>query len=420
VFHLKEESGGFTIIDSGGGRQTNNLRLIDKKGNEWTLRSVDKDVEKSIIQFFRNTMVETLVQDLQSALHPYAALTIPPLAEAVGVTVAGPRIFFIPEDSAFGEYRSIFANTVCFLEEREPTIDNSEAKSSKTVMDNVVEKPEHRLLQEAILKARLLDILIADWDRHEDQWRWGKKDSSGKTYYYPIPRDRDYAYFQSDGLFLKFASLTVLPFMRGFTKQSNQLKQLNAKVYNIDIHWLNELSANDWRAAIKLFQKQITDSVIETAVKKLPPEIYPLGGSKLISKLKSRRDGLMEHAMRYYRFLAAHPMVRGTDENELVSIAADGSNLSITIFELGVGKKDRVVYHRKFTPKETKRITILAFGGNDQFEIDKNVRSRIRIFLEGGDGQDVYNVKGQIKTRISDEQQIPGKSVLAHKLQSGE
>ncbi|MGZ5134872.1 MAG: hypothetical protein ACXWCG_06970 [Flavitalea sp.] len=419
VFHVKEESGGFTIIDSGGGKQTNNLRLQDKKGNEWTLRSVDKDVEKSIMPFLRNTMVETLMQDLQSALHPYAALTIPPLAEAAGVTVAGPRIFYIPDDPALGEHRSIFANTVCFLEEREPTTDNSEAKSSKTVLDNVIEKPDHRLLQAAILKARLLDILIADWDRHEDQWRWGKKDSSGITYYYPIPRDRDFAYFQSDGLFLKLASLTVLPFMRGFTKQPNQLKHLNAKVYNIDIHWLNELTAEDWEAAITLFQKQVTDSVIEIAVKKLPQEIYPLTGSKFISKLKSRRDGLMKYAMRYYRFLATHPIVRGTDGEELIWIGSDENNISITIFEHGVKDNERIIYHRKFTAKETRRITIMGLGGNDQFELDKNASSHIRIFLEGGEGQDVYHVKGNIKTKINDEQKTIDKPVLAHKFRAG-
>src|SRR5687767_11819798 len=58
VFRLKEHRGGFAITDSGGGRQTNTLRLTDKKGNEWVLRSVDKDVEKSLVPVFRNTMAE--------------------------------------------------------------------------------------------------------------------------------------------------------------------------------------------------------------------------------------------------------------------------------------------------------------------------------------------------------------------------
>jgi hypothetical protein len=47
IFHLRDEQGGLTIVDSGGGRQTNNLRLKDKNDNQWILRSVDKDIEKS-------------------------------------------------------------------------------------------------------------------------------------------------------------------------------------------------------------------------------------------------------------------------------------------------------------------------------------------------------------------------------------
>jgi hypothetical protein len=250
IFHLRDEQGGLTIIDSGGGRQTNNLRLKDKNDNQWILRSVDKDIEKSLIPGLGNTMVETVMQDLQSAIHPYAALTIPVPAEAIGVIAAEPHVFFIPDDPAFGDFRSIFANTVCFLEKREPTPDKSETKSSNTVLENVFKETDHRLLQKAMLKARLLDMLIADWDRHEDQWRWG--------------------------------------------------------VYGI-------------------------------------------------------------------------------------------------------------VYHRKFHPQETKRIFIKGFGGNDQFTVDQNVSSSIRLYLDGGNGTDVYSLKGKIKTRIEESNKTAARPTLAQK-----
>ena len=47
----------------------------------------------------------------------------------------------------------------------------------------------------------------------------------------------------------------------------------------------------------------VTDSVIETAIKKQPKEIFAIRGNKLIEKLKSRRDGMLKHAMKYYSFL---------------------------------------------------------------------------------------------------------------------
>jgi hypothetical protein len=402
VFNLKTEQGGFTILEAGGGRQTNNLRLEDKDGNEWVLRSVDKDVEKSMTPILRNTKVEMLMQDLLSASHPYGALTVPVLADAIGVIVPKPTVFFIPDDTAFGEHRTSFANTVCYLEEREPTPDRSDTKGTTTLMEKVLGKSNHLLLQREILKARLLDMLIADWDRHGDQWRWGEKDSLGKTFYYPIPRDRDFAFFRSDGLFVKLVSITSLPYMWGFTNKEMALKKLNAKISYIDAQWLNELTAEDWENAISLVQKNITDSVIEKAVRKLPAEIYSLSGRNLAQKLKNRRDGLMKQGMRYYRFLAATPFIIGCEQQDFVTIDSEERGILVTISRKNGDDKNAIVYRRKFNPHHTKKIFIRGLSGNDHFKIDEKVSSRIKLQLEGGEGNDVYTVRGRIKTRIGD------------------
>src|SRR4030095_14890969 len=80
VFHLKEEKGGFQIVELGGGRQTKSLKLKDKNGVEWTLRTIDKDPEKAIPEAVRNTIAQDLVQDMISASHPYSPLAVPDLA----------------------------------------------------------------------------------------------------------------------------------------------------------------------------------------------------------------------------------------------------------------------------------------------------------------------------------------------------
>ena len=415
VFRLKKERGGFSIVDSGGGRQTNTLRLIDKHANEWVLRSVDKDIEKSLVPALRNTMVETLMQDLQSAIHPYAALTIPVLARAVGLTVPDPRIFFIPDDPALGEYRLLFANTICYLEQREPTPDNSETKSTNKVLENVSEESDNRLLQKQMLKARLLDMLVGDWDRHEDQWRWGEKDSAGKNYYYPIPRDRDFAYFHSDGLFLKLMSRISLPYMKGFTKQASGLRRLNAKVLTLDMRWLNELTIDDWKRTIMELQKNISDSIIERAVKNLPAEVYVFSGTTIAGKLKTRRDGLMKHAIRYYEFLATQITLLGTEEHDIFDISANNPGLTITVRQPGNRQNDKIIYRRKFHPSETKKISIRGLGGNDRFIIHPNVSSSIRLYLQGGDGNDEYSVNGKIKTRIDDIKKSTPRAVFVQK-----
>ena len=259
VFHLKKERGGFTIKELGGGQQTKSLRLLDKNGQEWVLRTTDKDVAGALAATLKNqfasSLVKNVVQDLISASHPYGSLTVPDLAKAAGVIVARPTLFYVPDDPAFGEYRELFANTVCFLEDREPTPDQSETESTEDVMENVFKKNDHQLMQKTVLRARLLDMLIADWDRHEDQWKWGIKKNGDNTLYYPVPKDRDFAYFKSNGLIVLFASMTVLPHMHSFTNDGSQIKKLSNKTWEMDAQWLNQLGEQEWKTAITEFQQ---------------------------------------------------------------------------------------------------------------------------------------------------------------------
>jgi hypothetical protein len=46
VFNLRQS--GLKIKEMGGGQQTKSLRLLDKSGHEWALRTIDKDVEKAL------------------------------------------------------------------------------------------------------------------------------------------------------------------------------------------------------------------------------------------------------------------------------------------------------------------------------------------------------------------------------------
>ena len=403
VFNLKKERGGFTIKELGGGQQTKSLRLLDKNGQEWVLRTTDKDVAGALAATLKNKflsgLVKDVIQDMISASHPYGSLTVPDLAKAAGVTVARPKLFFVPDDPAFGEYRTIFANTVCFLEDREPTTDQSETEDTEDVMEKLLQRNDHQLLQKKVLRARLLDMLIADWDRHEDQWKWGIQKKDATTYYYPVPKDRDFAYFKSNGLIVLFASMTVLPHMHSFTNDASAIKKLSNKTWEMDGQWLNQLDEQDWKNAIVEFQHNLTDSVIEQAVRKIPREVYAISGKKLAQKLKGRRNGLLEHAMEYYRFLSTNVYVIGTNQQEFFKVSQEGDNITVTTL---TEKKD-IVYKRSFTGNDTKKIFILGLAGNDHFEIDENVNSSIRVQLEGGDGDDVYRRKGKIKSTIEDE-----------------
>ena len=401
VLDIKTAYGGLTPTELGGGQQTKNLRLEDKNGKEYALRSVDKEVEKAVQPHLRKTFVKKLVQDMVSASHPYAALTIPDLAKAARIVAPNPKLYFVPDDPALGKYRELFANTVCMLEEREPTPDGSETEDTEEMMQDLMKSNERLVMQEQVLRARLLDMLIADWDRHIDQWKWGKLDSAGKKGYYVIPRDRDFAYFNSAGALVTVMSWVSLPHMRGFTAESKGLKKLNKKTWFFDHNFLNELDGEDWKRIIAEFQAAITDSVISKAIKRIPPEAYAISGREIEEKLRSRRDGLMQNAMKYYESLARTVHVMGTDNEDLFRVTGSGEDIVVTVYDNSKKKSGNIVYERVFKRGETNEIFLNGFGDDDHFEIDETVASRIRLMIEGGDGKDsLTNRAKKVKEKL--------------------
>ncbi|MFN2438174.1 MAG: hypothetical protein ABR503_03175 [Chitinophagaceae bacterium] len=400
VFHLKGM--GFKIKELGGGQQTKSLRLEDKNGRLWTLRTIDKDVEKALPPFLRNTIAEKITQDMVSAAHPYAPLTVTVLSNAMGIIAPVPKIYFVPNDPDLDSFIGIFANTLCLLEQREPTPDKSNTESTEKVLEEIIEENDHLIIQKAVLRARLLDMLIGDWDRHSDQWTWGVVEQNGVDYYYAIPRDRDQAYFYSQGLLVKIARKIALPHLVGFRKDLSKLRKLNNKSWQFDKTFLNELDRQEWKSTIKLVQSSLSDSVISKAIHQLPPEVYPISGPQLEVKLKGRRNDLLNAGLKYYDIISKSVTISGTDEAEIFKITGDNEQLTVKVFDKKDGKEGRQIYQRTFIPIETSEINLSGFGGADIFFIEENVSVDIRIKLMGGEGKDVYNVKGDLSNTIYD------------------
>jgi hypothetical protein len=363
---------------------------------------VDKDAEGALPKELRNPIMINFVQDMVSAAHPYAPLVVDHLARATHIIAPRPKLYFVADDEALKPHREIFAGTVCYLEQREPTPDNSDTKNTENVMEKIIEENDHLVLQEMVLRARFLDMLVGDWDRHADQWRWGAIDSGKSKYYYAIPRDRDQAFFMTNGLLPRFIKLFAMKHINGFKKESKGLKNLNYKSWQFDKTFLNELDAGIWQRNIKQFQQQLPDKVIQQAVQKLPPEIYAINGKLLEEKLKSRRNSLLENAMKYYDFISGTVTVYGTDENEIFEIKGN-KQITVSVYRAKKNKPpSEKIYERVFEPDETGYIYLEGFGGDDQFFIDNRASSKIKIKIQGGKGNDVYNLKGDLKAMVYD------------------
>ena len=96
VFNIKKENGGYKIKSIGGGKQTKTLKLEDKTGQEWVLRTVDKKPEGTVPELLKTNVHQRIMKDMVSAEHPYGALMVPPLADAALVVHSEPKYYFVP------------------------------------------------------------------------------------------------------------------------------------------------------------------------------------------------------------------------------------------------------------------------------------------------------------------------------------
>lgn len=399
VIDIGTEKGGLKITQKGGGMQTLSLRLEDSDGREYVLRSIEKFPEKAVPEMFRKTFVQDLVQDQISAAHPYAAVVIPLLAEAAGIYHTNPKIVYIPDDPRLGIYRGDFANTLALFEER-PAGDWSDKSffgnskdiiNTSKVLEKLAKDNDNRVDQKFVLRSRVFDLWIGDWDRHDDQWRWATFESKNGELYRPVPRDRDQAFFVNEGIIPKVWSRRwALPKFEGFDNEIRWPSGLSFNARYFDRSFLTEPDEEEWVNTAKDLQQRMTDEVIERSIRSWPKEIYDLHGQEVITKLKARRSQLVPYAVSHYKFLAREVDVVGSNKREMFEVTRlPEGDVRVKMFNINkAGEQGRKMYDRLFRKGDTKFISIYARGGDDKILIEGNAPESIVVRVIGGDGTD--------------------------------
>ena len=405
--------GGLTPIKKGGGRQTRTLRLQNKNGQQYVLRSINKTYTKALPALFAGTFVESVANDQVSIAHPYSAVTVPMLAEAAKVYHTNPQIVFVPHQKTLGEYDNEFGDQLYLFEERAAGFEGDaenfgnaeDVDGTDKMMKEIYKDNDHRVDQESFVRARLFDMFLSDWGRHEDQWRWAKFDEGNYKIYRPIPRDRDQAYTKFDGLIVKLGKNAAhLVYLQNVDYTIKNIRGFNFPARHMDRQLANEPSLATWQRIARELQPLLTDSLIDESVKKLPPEVYGISGPKLAAKLKSRRDKLVDFATDYYLILAREVDVVGTDKEESFEVTGINDNeIRVSIYDLDSNgnKKPQPFYSRTFTANETKEVRLYGWNGNDQFIVNGTTGNRITLRLIGGPKKDSYtidpNFAGKVK-----------------------
>jgi hypothetical protein len=402
VFDLTRTNGGFKILQRGGGMQTKSLRIEDSQGKEWVLRSIQKDPANALPAALKETIAKDVLQDEISAGYPYAPLVVPTLAKAVGVPHANPKIVYLPDDPALGIYQADFGKGVFLFEERSPG--DGKSISTPKLIEALEDDNDNSVDQKAVLRARMLDLFMGDWDRHEDQWRWGSRKTKTGKEYFPIPRDRDQVFFRAGGILPGIAALPWLqPKFQGFTEKLSNVNGLMFNARYVDRLFMQGLDAKDWMTVITSLRDSLTDDVLKQAINQLPDTIRNESGNRILETLKVRRGWLLEKGLEYYRFLAKSVDIPGSDKTELFKIEHQNDDqIAVSVFKIAKdGSVAQRLYNRVFDAEVTNEIQLYGQKGNDKFEVSGSESADIKVRLIGGKGNDVFSVTGD-----------PGKPVI--------
>ncbi len=380
VVHLSTWRGGLRPEKIGGGMETKSLRVIDAEGREWVIRSVEKVPDLVLPERLRQTFAKDLVDDATSAMNPFAALLVPPVADAVQVPHNNPIICYIAPDKALGEFEKTFAGTVALLEERAPykKSDNTPEVVQKLVADN-----DNTYDAVGFLKARMIDLLFADWDRHEDQWRWHSVNYGKGQKFIAIPRDRDQVVSVTQGALPGLVKqIYTMPRVPGFTYKIRKPRHYFFKSAFLNAHPASQLSHEDWTAIVQSFVASVTDSVLAEAVARLPGPAYRLRHETLLRILKSRRDGLPAAMEDYYRFIGEIVDIRLTDKTEKVVLTDESQGVRVDIRR---GDDDSTLVSKVYPFAITRQLRIYTMGGNDSVRIDHSSTAiKLRLITAGG------------------------------------
>jgi len=250
------------------------------------------------------------------------------------------------------------------------------------------------------LTARIQDIFLGDWDRHGDRWRWIDAGEGKSKRFFPVPRDRDQVFYVNQGLFPHLLALPWLsPKLQGFKGRVRDVNTLAFNARLIDGLFTNALSYEEWMDATRQAVSTLTDSVIETALQKIPPDIYRVSQQKLSTQLKDRRQELLRVMPLYYRFLNQTIDITTSDKNEQVNITDTlNGQLSLRIFK--ITKKNEIgklLYSRLFDPAVSKELRLYLYGGADEVNIVNNSSPLVIRIIGNGNDKKNYHLTGSSK-----------------------
>ncbi|CAM4186812.1 BamA/TamA family outer membrane protein [Zobellia nedashkovskayae] len=408
---LEQTFGGLSVYEKGGGHQTTSLKIKGGDGREYAFRSVDKDPLQLLPYELQGTIIARVMQDVTSWQQPYGAMAIGSMLNATDILHATPKLYMMPPSDELGAFKGKYSNLLGMLEEKpvnvkkvtKPFGDANEILQSRKMFRELYKDHDNKVDAKEYAKARMFDILVGDWGKHEDNWKWAGYKKKHDNLYRPIPRDRDYVFSLWNGLLPYFADRKWgLERGENFGYKINDIRSLTFSSQPADRRLLNELTREDWQEAATYIQTHITDQVIEEGINAMPSEIYEFSGKEIANKLKQRKKDLSTYANQYYKQLMIGGVeVVGSNKREYFEVTRnDNGSVQVAMYNTEDDKDEkgkRLYYHRTFDPKETKEIRLYGLDGHDVFNISGAAKKSIKIRVIGGPDPDVITDNSEVQ-----------------------
>ena len=402
--HLKNKN--LIPYERGGGLQTKSIKLNGENRKKYAFRTLDKEPEKSLNEILRKSIYRNVIQELITTMHPYAPLVAHELIKETNILHIKPELYVMSPNQPLMNGYEEFDNKIGTLEEkpkgkkkeRKGYMDADKIVSSFQLLSKLISNSEHRIDKMAYARARVFDMYIGDWDRHEDNWKWAMVKENKKRKYIPIPKDRDHVFSKWTGLIPRVTDYFI-PNAENFGSNFGNLKQLNFKAYHLDRQLGSELTSQDWQNAAEYIKSTMTDTIINSAIQAFPKEVREFYANEITEKLKSRKKDLNRAVNEHYNNISQQVDVVGTNEKDLFEIVrkSDGAVL-VNVYNTNKSyEKKSLFYTRKFDRETTDKIYCYGLNSKDYFNISGISDESIKVYIVGGDDTDIIYDVSKVK-----------------------
>jgi len=421
VLYLDTIPGNLRVLGAGGGHQSRSLGFIDEDDHEYTMRALKKSalqfLQTTVItthyveDFLENTVAERYIQDFYTTAFPYGTFPASRLMDELGIYHPNSSLYYVPKQEALGIFNEEYGDELYMFEAHvgdenkdfETFGDADDILNTSDLLLDMRETKDAYVDEDMFIRARLLDMLMGDWDRHEGQYEWAEfEDEDGKKKYLPIAKDRDQVFPKTDGFALALLRVGFPQFraMEEYSPMVKKPKWFNLAGYPLDKAFIRNADWKDWEKQASYIQENITDEVIQEAFDVLPDGLAEdeyVAGIK--ETLKARRANLDEIAREYYEHLAEFDMFTGTEEDDqfLITRKPDG----ITIVELK-NKDDEILAAKTYNSDMTREVWIYGLDGDDEFKITGKGSNLVPLKVMGGEENDIYDFQNTKRAKLYD------------------